>query len=120
MDRKKILTGIIIVFIFIVAMASLFSSKSSRSDDHPSKPAEGVTLQNETSILKSSPDEGYTVTYIGEANGIKTLKISNSDPSSRISAINWIRAQGYNLSSTKIIFSGFNNPFREAETPSDN
>lgn len=120
MERKKILITIIIIFIFFIAMVSLFSSKKNTTYNHPDKPPEGITLENETTVLKSSPTEGYTVTYIGTSNGIKSLKISNSDPSSRISAINWIKAQGYDLTNTKLIFSDYNNPFNKQDVQSDN
>ena len=120
MDRKKNLAIIVAIFILFIVLVSVFSTKSKAPDNHPNKPPEGITLENETTVLKSSPEEGYTVTYVGTSDGIKTLKVSNSDPSSRISAINWIKAQGYDLTNTKLVFSDFNNPFRKLEIPSDN
>ncbi len=103
----------------IFAIVSLFTSKSNQSYNHPEKPSEATTLENETTVIKSSPEDGYIITYIGMSNGLKTVAISNSYPSSRISALTWLRAQDYDISNTKIVFSDFNNPFVKEELPDD-
>lgn len=102
--------------LFIAVLIMFFSinvkNKDSVKDNHPS---EVVALENERTIIKSSPEDGYIVTYAGINDGIKTLEVSNSYPSSRVRALNWIRAQGFDLNNTRVIFTDFNNPLNDGE-----
>lgn len=115
---RNIFVGIgkrgIIAIIFVVLVLLFFVGKNQVSKpeppDHGGGEAEIVRILPETNI--SAP---YTIEYITTVEGVDHIKISDSSPSGRQKAIEWLTAQGYEPSSVVIEYDEYTMPLNKVK-----
>ncbi len=66
--------------------------------------------------LINNIDDLYSVTYLGTHDFITSLSVTSVSPKGRQNAVEWIMEEAeYDMSTTKVIFEDFVNPFGEGE-----
>lgn len=79
----------------------------------------GTAIVNQTPLIKLLPSTNINAPYVIDFGPSKTrtngtvIYIGDSTSEGRISALKWIRAQGYNPSDLEIVFSDFSNPITQ-------
>lgn len=107
-DKRFILIGfcLIIVLVFVVSNAN-----------RPNPPDHGPGGAQESEIVSILPVTNvkgpYTIEYIETINGVDHIKITDSSPSGREAALDWLRAHDIDIGKLNIVFDEYNNPFTE-------
>lgn len=108
LKRKIIIIAIISVFVgllFVIGQVSKEKVDPAIVQGSPEKDTENIVLITK---IKDGP---FTVKYMGTLDdGTYVVSISNSSPSGRIKALQWLREQKFDLEKMQIFFEDYANP----------
>lgn len=112
MNKRKKLTIFGAVFLLILLTVFIISRNPSASNLPVSQESDGNESGNFTDIMLVQDIPGlYEVHYNGTVDKITYLSVATKSPVGRQKALTWIRLRGYDLTTTKITFDDYINPF---------
>jgi hypothetical protein len=114
--RTKILLLAGCFGLLILVFVALSGNKEEAVDDVGSKHSD----TNTNIQLINNIDDLYAVSYLGTHDSITSLSVSSVAPEGRQNAVEWIiEDAGYDMTTTRVIFEDFVNPFGDGDKKDD-